>query len=241
LFPGRNPVGRTLSLEGYPFLVVGVAQSVGSIFGQSEDNFVYIPLTTAQRLFGQRRSLGFQIKVSDAAHMVAAQDQARLVLRARHHLRYSEKDDFGIISPAAVLELWQELTGTIARVAVVVTVVFLLVGGLVIMNIMLATVSERTWEVGMRKTVGARKSDVLWQFLVESACLATLGGLLGVFVAFALTQLASRLTPVPAELSWTTAATALAVSSLVGLFFGVYPASRAAQLDPIAALRSEGG
>ncbi len=240
LFGGRNPLGKSLRIEGERFQVVGVTKPVGSIFGQSQDDFVYIPLTTALKLYGPRRSLAFQIRVPEERLLLAAQDQARLILRARHHLGYSEKDDFGLISPTAVLELWQDLTGTIARVSIVVTIVFLLVGGIVIMNIMLAAVTERTWEIGMRKAVGATKADVWNQFLVESACLATLGGLLGVAVAFGFSQLVARFSPVPAVLSLPTVAAAVAVSAAVGLFFGIYPASRAAQLDPIAALRAEG-
>ena len=203
--------------------------------------FVYIPLGTALKLFGPRESLAFQIRVPAADWMPAAQDQARLLLRARHHLSFSEEDDFGLITPVVVLELWESLTGTIAKVAVVVMVVFLVMGGLVIMNIMLAIVSERTWEIGLRKTMGASKADVRLQFLTESACLSLLGGLLGVALAFGLIRLIAFWSPVPAGFSLEAAAGALVISGAVGLFFGIYPASRAASLDPIAALRAETG
>ena len=241
LYPSGNAVGKFLSIRGEKFQVVGVTKPVGSIFGQSQDNFVYIPLTTALKLYGQRRSIGLQIRVREAALLPAAEDQARLILRARHHLGYYDEDDFGLISPAAVLELWQSLTGTIARAAVVVTIIFIIVGGIVIMNIMLASVTERTWEVGMRKAVGATRADVRMQFLMESACLSTLGGLLGVALAFGGTRLVVLWSPVPAPFSLDIVAAALAVSGAVGLFFGIYPADRAARLDPIAALRAEGG
>lgn len=240
LYPSGNAVGKLLSIRGQRFQVVGVAEPVGSIFGQSQDNFVYIPLTTALKLYGQRRSIGFQIRVREAALLPAATDQARLILRTRHHLDYFDKDDFGLISPAAVLELWQSLTGTIARTAVVVTIIFVVMGGIVIMNIMLASLTERTWEVGMRKAVGATRADVRMQFLMEAACLSTLGGVLGVALAFAGTRLVALLSPVPAPFSLDIVVAALAVSSAVGLFFGIYPADRAARLDPITALRSEG-
>ena len=239
LFPNVDPVGKELRLHGQPFQVVGVADRVGSVFGDSQDDFLYIPLTTARKLYGYRRGLSFQVRVSSVDRMSAAQDEARFILRTRHRLGYSEEDDFGLVSPAAVLELWQDLTGTIARVALVVTVVFIIVGGIVIMNFMLAAVTERTWEIGMRKAVGARRSDVQWQFLVESACLSTLGGLLGIALAAGFIRLVAQFSPVPAELSLQAVATALAISTAIGLFFGIYPASRAARLDPITALRAE--
>jgi len=239
LFPNVDPLGKELRLHGQPFQVVGVADKVGSVFGDSQDDFLYIPLTTARKLYGYRRGLSFQIQVLSLDRMTVAQDEARFLLRARHRLSHSAEDDFGLISPAAVLELWQDLTGTISRVAVVVTIVFIIVGGIVIMNIMLAAVTERTWEIGMRKAVGAQKADVQWQFLIESACLSTLGGVLGIALAAGFIRLVALLSPVPAELSLSAVVTAVAISSSVGLFFGIYPASRAARLDPIAALRAE--
>ncbi|MBI4461168.1 MAG: ABC transporter permease [Acidobacteria bacterium] len=241
LFPGREPLGKVLRLQGQPFQVIGVAKPVGSVFGQPQDNFVYVPLTTARKLYGPRASLAFQIRTYSVDRMQAAQEQARIILRTRHRLGFHDKDDFGLISPAAVMELWESLTGTIARVATVVTAVFLLVGGIVIMNIMLAVVTERTWEIGIRKAVGASRADVRMQFVMESACIAALGGLLGIMLAGVFGQVVAWFSPVPASLSLGLALEALGISGAVGLFFGIYPASRAARLDPIAALRAEGG
>jgi len=239
LFPNLDPLGKELRLDGQPFQVIGVAEKIGSVFGDSQDDFLYIPLTTARKLYGYRRGLSFQVRVLSLDRMTAAQDEARFILRGQHRLDRSEEDDFGLISRTSVLELWQDLTGTISRVALVVTVVFIIVGGIVIMNIMLAAVTERTWEIGMRKAVGAQKADVHRQFLVESACLSTVGGVLGIALAAGFIRLVAYLSPVPAELSLSAVATAVAISTSIGLFFGIYPASRAARLDPIAAMRAE--
>ncbi|MBI4442105.1 MAG: ABC transporter permease [Acidobacteria bacterium] len=241
LFQGRSPLGQFVRLDGQRFQVIGLAERVGSVFGQSQDNFVYIPLSAALKLLGPQRDLTLHFRVPDPEWMTAAQDEAKVILRSRHHLAYSEEDDFGMITPVAVMELWESLTGTISRVATVVMVVFVLIGGIVIMNIMLATVTERTWEIGMRKAVGAKKSDVRIQFLVESACLSTCGGMLGVLLAFGASLLVARYSPVPAQFALATALQALAISVAVGLVFGVYPASRAAAMDPIVALRAETG
>ena len=161
------------------------------------------------------------------------------MMRARRHLRFDQKDDFGILSSDTFLTLWKNLTGTIAAVAVGVTSIFLVVGGIVIMNIMLASVTERTHEIGIRKSLGARRRDILLQFLVESAALSTAGGMLGVLIAWVGTKIMSALTPIPTALPMAAVATALLVSAAVGLLFGIYPANKAARLDPITALRSE--
>jgi len=171
--------------------------------------------------------------------MEASQDEARLLMRARRHLSYNAKDDFGIVSSASIYQLWENLTGTIAAVAIGVTAVFLVVGGIVVMNIMLASVTERTHEIGIRKSLGARRKDILMQFLVEATALSTAGGVLGVLIAFLGTRVMTALTDVPSALPIPAVITAVLVSSAVGLFFGIYPASKAARLDPISALRAE--
>jgi putative ABC transport system permease protein len=241
LFPGLEPLGKELTFGGQTFTVVGVANVQGSTFGQSQDNFVYIPLTTFMKLFDDNRftSCSIQVQARDADSMQEAQDEARLLMRARRHVKWDAKDDFGIVSSDALLNLWKSLTGTIAAVAIGVTSVFLVVGAIVIMNIMLAAVSERTHEIGIRKSLGARRSDILMQFLVEAATLSTAGGILGIFIAWLGTLLMTATTPIPSHLPIKAVLAAVLVSSAVGLAAGLYPANKAARLDPIVALRAD--
>ncbi len=241
LFPNSNPLGKTITLRGQTFEIVGVAKRIGTVFGQTQDNFLIVPLTTFLKLFGNHPnvSVSIQVQALRPELMADSQDEARLLMRARRHLRYSQKDDFGIVSSDSIYALWERLTGAIAAVAVGVTSVFLVVGGIVIMNIMLASVTERTHEIGIRKSLGARRKDILMQFLVESAALSTAGGVLGVLIAWVGIRVMSAVTSIPSSLPPAAVATAVLVSASVGLFFGIYPASKAARLDPIAALRSE--
>ena len=241
LFPNGNPLGKELNFKGQTFEVVGVAKSIGSVFGQSRDNFIIIPLPTFMKIFRNNRNMSINIQVQALRGdlMNESQDEARLLMRARRHVKFDAKDDFGIISSDTILTLWKNLTGTIAAVAVGVTSIFLVVGGIVIMNIMLASVTERTHEIGIRKALGARRRDILMQFLVESAALSTAGGVLGVLTACIGTAIISAMTPIPSDLPMAAVATAVLVSASVGLFFGIYPANKAAKLDPITALRSE--
>ena len=241
LFPGLDPLGKTLFFRGQYFEVVGVAKAIGSAFGQSQDNFIIIPLTTFFKLFDDNRfqSVSIQVQAIGPTVMQDAQDEARLLMRTRRHVKWDDKDDFGIVSSDAIMTLFHDLTGVIAMVAVGVTSIFLVVGGIVIMNIMLAAVSERTHEIGIRKSLGARRQDILLQFLVEAALLSTAGGVLGVFVAWVGTKIMSATTPIPSSMPMSAVFTAVLVSAAVGLFFGIYPANKAARLDPIAALRAE--
>jgi putative ABC transport system permease protein len=239
LFPNSNPVGQEIKVDGLPFEVIGVGKEVGSVFGESQDNYVLIPVTTFQKLWGTRRSLSIAVKGSDGASFQDLQDQARLMMRARHRLEYSEKDTFGIVTADAINNLFQSLTGVIATVALGVTSISLVVGGIVIMNIMLVAVTERTREIGIRKSLGARRKDILLQFLIESVVLSAFGGLFGLSVAYAITKLLQSFTPVPASMPFWAIFMALGVSSSVGAVFGIYPAWKAARLDPIVALRAE--
>jgi putative ABC transport system permease protein len=238
-FVGENPLGKTLYIRGAPFEVVGVAKAKGSVFGQSQDNYVMIPAGSYFKMFGTQTDIGFFGLALDREHLYQAQDEMRMLLRSYRHLSPKEEDTFSIVGSESLTEAWDKLTGAIAGTAVAVVSVFMLVGGVVIMNIMLAVVTERTHEIGIRKSVGARKRDILNQFLVESSMLASSGGLIGVGIAWGLAVLVRTATPVPMAVPPTAVFLAVFLSASVGLFFGIYPARRAALLDPIEALRVE--
>jgi putative ABC transport system permease protein len=237
LFPSVDPIDKELTVGGHNFTVVGVAERVGSTFGVSQDNFVFIPLGTFRNLFMPHLSLLVFIKASDAQHMMELEDEVRILMRARRHVPYHEDDTFGINASETLMSAWQNLTGTIFAVTIGVVAVFMVVGGIVIMNIMLATVTERTHEIGIRKSVGAKRSDILWQFLIEAAALAGVGGLMGALLSYAIASLVAVV--FTAEVPTSAVIVGLSLSTLVGLFFGIYPARRAAGLDPIQALRAE--
>ncbi len=239
-FPNVDPIGKTIRVGPQVYEVVGVAKTIGSVFGQSQDNFVQMPLGTYLKTFNRANlSVRIFVQARQAELLGAAQDEARLILRARHHLRWQDPDNFGIVTPSSFTGLWQRLTGNIFGLAVWFTAVFMVVGGIVIMNIMLASVTERTREIGIRKSLGARRRHILVQFLVESAVLSGTGGLLGVLVALGIGSLVTATTPLPINTPMRAIVLALTLSTGVGLFFGIYPAMRAAKLDPIEALRAE--
>jgi len=238
-FEGVDPVGKTVVVRGWPFEVVGVAKAQGSVFGQSRDNFVMIPLGTFYKMFGSQVDVGYYAVALDRERLYQAQDEIRVLLRSYRHLKPKEEDNFSIVASDSLTSAWDQLTGVVAATAVAVVSVFMVVGGVVIMNIMLAVVSERTHEIGIRKSVGARKRDILNQFLVESSMLAASGGVIGVALAWGLAVLVRNVTPVPMAVPPLSVFLAVALSATVGLFFGIYPARRAALLDPIEALRVE--
>jgi putative ABC transport system permease protein len=238
-FAGSNAVGRTVSVEGLPFEIVGVAKAKGSIFGQSQDNFVTIPVETYFKIWGSRGGMDYAALAIDHDHLVQAQEEARMLLRVYRHLRPKDDDTFGLMNSDSLLSIWDQLTGAIAATAIGVVSVFMVVGGVVIMNIMLAVVTERTHEIGIRKSVGARQRDILSQFLVESSMLAGTGGLIGVAVAWIVAVLVRSFTPVPTSVPAAAVIIGVTLSAAVGLFFGIFPAQRAARLDPIEALRME--
>ncbi len=239
LFPTSEPLNQTIRIDGRPFLVVGVGRALGSVFGQSRDMYVSMPLQTFLSIYGARRSIQVSVTSMDESAYADAIDEARVVMRSRRKLAPNERDNFGIITPSAINELRDKIYGTIQIAAVGVTSISLVVGGIVIMNIMLVSVTERTKEIGVRKSIGARRSDILKQFVAESTLLSLMGGAIGVTVAYLLAKLVATLTPVPTSLPLFAVAVALFVSGSVGLISGVYPAWKAAGLDPIEALRAD--
>lgn len=238
-FPSSDPIGKLVRVDGRPFEVIGVARAQGSVFGQSRDTFVMIPVQTYFKMYGSRRGIRYAAKAIGPEYLYQAQDEIRMLMRAWRRLRPGQEDNFGIFSSDTLVERWNQLTGAVAATAVGVVSVFMVVGGVVIMNIMMAVVSERTHEIGIRKSVGARQRDILNQFLVESAMLAAAGGLIGVLLAWVVSLMVRTLTPVPSTIPAYAVVVGVGLSAAVGLFFGIYPARTAARMDPIAALRHE--
>jgi putative ABC transport system permease protein len=238
-FSGLDPLGRSIYVDGEAFEVVGVAKELGSAFGQSRDEFVYIPIQTYRKIYGGNDSIRIKVKALGPEVMTASEDEARLLMRACRHLGAKQDDNFGILEAAALMDLWQSLTGSLASGSIGVVLIFMVIGGIVIMNIMLASVTERTREIGVRKSVGATRRDVLLQFLVESGVMATIGGALGILLAATLSYAIGHLTPFPMSLPLRWVVIALFIATTIGIFFGVYPAHKASKLDPIEALRFE--
>jgi putative ABC transport system permease protein len=238
-FAGINPIGKTIEAQGRQFQVIGVAKAKGSVFGQSQDNFVFVPVETFFKIYGSRSGMAYNAMAIDHAHLYRAQEETRMLLRAYRHLGPKADDTFAMMTSDSIIQFWNQLTGAIAATAVGVVSVFMVVGGVVIMNIMLAVVTERTREIGIRKSVGARRSDILNQFLVESSMLSGIGGFIGVVLAWMAAVLVRNMTPVPMVLPLSAVLVGVLLSAVVGLFFGIYPAQRAAKLDPIEALRAE--
>lgn len=238
--PIEQIVGQTVRVGGLELRVVGVMTSLGNVFGFSRDNFVMLPFQTASKLFGSRDSLVINVQVPEAATFELAKDQVRTIMRNRRGKDFQDEDDgFALESQDVFVGLFNSATSNIFIVTIGVAAISLVVGGIVVMNIMLVSVTERTREIGIRKSMGARKVDILGQFLIEAVTLTAIGGVLGVITGFALAYLIAVIINFPVLASANAAILGVTVSSVVGVVSGLYPAWRAAQLDPIEALRAD--
>ncbi|MDQ3920528.1 MAG: ABC transporter permease [Acidobacteriota bacterium] len=235
-FPGQDPIGKTVNVRGLPMTVVGVEEKRGSMFGQSFDKQMYVPLTAYRKIFGGRQSIQIHGKARSREQFDAAIEDARTALRNKHKLSGGEDDDFGLVNTGEVAGEIDSFTSGIALVVVPITAISLLVGGIVVMNIMLVSVTERTFEIGLRKALGATRKQMLLQFLIESSALTTCGGILGFLLAVGIAWLITLTTGVTMTVTLFYVVLSIGVSGGIGIIAGIYPAFRASRLDPIVAL-----
>ncbi|HZI27598.1 MAG TPA: ABC transporter permease, partial [Gemmatimonadaceae bacterium] len=239
LFETVDPVGRSIRILGEQFEIVGVNARKGRVLGQSFDGFVLMPITRFEMIYGRRNTTTVSVKMTNAADVGPAMQRAEEALRIGRRLRPTDENNFSIETSDALVEFWKNLTRVLFAVLPAVVGIGIVVGGIVIMNIMLMSVSERTHEIGIRKAVGARSQDIERQFLAEAIVLATLGGIIGVLWGWALASLVAQVSPLPARVTTWSIGLALTLGAGVGILFGVYPARRAARLDPVASLRAD--
>jgi putative ABC transport system permease protein len=239
LFGGVDPLDKIVTINRLHFRVIGVSEKKGSFLGNSQDNFVIIPLGSFRKMFGARYGVQLLVKPRNPDLVRVAMDDATVAMRIERRLKPSEPDNFGMFTSDTLLGLYHTATNGIFAVLIGVVALSLVVGGIVIMNIMLMVVSERTREIGLRKALGARRRDIIWQILTESVTLSTMGGFVGTGFGFIAAMIVSKLTPLPAAVQVWSVVIGIGITALVGLFFGLYPAIRAAKLDPIEALRRE--
>jgi putative ABC transport system permease protein len=239
LFKNADPLGRVIKLGRRHFTVIGVAAEKGSVLGQSQDRFVIVPIGAYQKIFGAQESVNIRVMTSDVADLDRAIEEARIAMRVRHHLRPGEEDSFYISTSQQLVDLWKNISGGIMAALLVLVSISMVVGGIVLMNTMLVAVTERTREIGIRKALGARRVDIVWQFLVESSTLSLFGGFIGMAIGVLIAGTVSLLTPIPYSFDVVIVSIAFTVTIAVGLIFGTYPALRAAMLNPVDALRDE--
>jgi putative ABC transport system permease protein len=239
LYPSLDPINKEIRIAGTPFQIIGVLAQKPRGLGGNPNLTVIIPITAYGRVFGTRQSLSISVKPISLDRAADCVDQTRVVMRSIRHLGPKREDNFGIQTGENLLKIWSEISKVISRVLIGILSISLVVSGIIIMNVMLVSVTERTWEIGIRKALGARQSNILWQFLVEAIMLSMVGGILGIAAGLAVSAAFSLFTPLPFTVELWSIAISLAVTFIVGMFFGAYPAAKAARLDPIEALRYE--
>lgn len=239
LFPFSDPIGKEVRLEGRKFIVAGIFEEKGQIFGQSQDNYVVLPITTFEKYFGRKRSVEFAVKANSPELMVDAVDQVTGILRAERKVPPGKENDFEVLTRDSLLETWNNLTQYVFLGALIIAGMALLVGGIGIMNIMLVSVTERTREIGIRKAVGASRGEIMGQFITEAIILSGVGGIIGVIFGVGSGNLIGMVINWPTTLPVVASLVGFLFSSAVGLFFGIYPAVKASKLNPIEALRYE--
>lgn len=239
LFGGADALGQIIRLDSQEFTVVGTMDRIGSVLGQDQDNYAIVPMNTYLRMRGTRSSITIQVKAGEGPAFANAQDEARLVLRARRHIMLGASEDFFIGTKDSYISLWQSISSAFFAVFIMVSSISAIVGGIVIMNVMLVSVTERTKEIGIRRAMGATQQDIMRQFLSESVLQCLAGGAIGILFGFLCALALRTFTSFPASVQTWVAILGLVLSSIIGLFFGIYPATRAAKLDPVVALRTE--
>ena len=239
LFPHANPVGKSIYIGGQPFTVIGIAEPRGKFLGQSLDDIVLVPFTTLEKLFGPKLRMVLNAKPATPELIDTAKEQIAEMLRRQRKVRYNQGDNFAIFTDQSLVDLYGQITGAFYIVMVVISSIGLMVGGIGVMNIMLVSVTERTREIGVRKAIGARQRDILWQFLVEAMTLTGVGGVIGVLIGLGVGKLIDIVTPLTFAVPLWGILLAFGSSTAIGLFFGLYPAAKAARLDPVDSLRYE--